>query len=262
MASPYFYITDLTTTIALDDTVSELILGGNKRSFNVVEYAGSNGGILKGNGNYSPKTFKVSRREYAVGTNETAWNSRRSLFMQMVTKAYYIPIYLYVQYTEYAIVMRTRIYCTDIPEDKYKYIKVSDIRSFTFVSPDGFYEDVAVTTVTEAITTGAEQAVEVVNYGNIDCPMICKFTPTGNETIFQVLIYNNYGFRLEGSFTAGIQITYNTETGAMTIGGSVVNAKQYLTQGNVFEIPTGTSNIYVGASGPGAFVCTFQGRSI
>lgn len=262
MSAPYFYITDGTTTISLDDTVSQLTLGGNTRAFNVIEYAGSHGGFITGIGNYSPKKFKVTRREYATGSNVNAWNARRNAFMAMATKAYFTPVYLYLQDGEETVVLRTRIYCTDIDGDKYEYIKVSDKRDFTFISSAGFYENTSVTTDTEAITTGAEQTISITNSGNIECPLICKFTPTGNETIFQAYIYNNYGFRLEGNFKAGILVAYNTETSEMTIGGVSVNSEQYLTAGDVFEIPTGTVNLYVGASGPCEFTYDFYGRYI
>lgn len=262
MASPYFYLTDLTTTISLDDNVSQLILGGNKREFSVINFAGSNGGMIKGNGKYSEKTFKLVRREYATGTNVNAWNARRNAFMAMATKPAYTPVYLYVVNGEDNLTFRTRVYFTDIDGDKYKYIKVSDTRDFTFISPEGFYTSTTLTTATTAITTGAEQTIALSNSGIIECPLLCKFTPTGNETIFQVILYNNYGFRLEGNFNAGVQITYNTASGVMTIGGSEVNAKQYLTQGDIFEIPSGSPNIYVGASGPGSFIYEFYARMI
>jgi hypothetical protein len=257
----YFTLTDLTTTLNLDDEVSKLNLGGSKRGFSLIEFAGQNGAMIKGTGNFGAKTIKFSRREYAVNSDYHAWNSRRDTFIALMTKAANVPVYMVIQ-TATSTYWRTRVYCQEIASLLMNYIKVGDVDEFTLISPDGFFECQTKTTATTAITTGAEQTIAMTNSGNIGCPITCKFTPTGNETILQCLIYDNYGFRLEGTFSAGIEITYHTGTGAMTINGLTVNSKNYLTWGSVFEIPAGSSNIYVGASGPCSFIYDFYARKI
>jgi hypothetical protein len=258
-----YWLYDGTNTLELDERIVKLSLGGNKRAFSFKNYMGANGASIRGFGEYSTKKFILTRIEKAESGDLSAWNSRRNDFMIWATKARVTDVWLYQKDGENSITMRTKVYFSKIPSDQYDHLLISKERPFELISPSGVWENTTATTDTEAITSSVEQTVSITNNGNIEAPIQCKFTPTGNETLFSCYLYNNYGFTLERSFfTAGQQIIYDTEDNVMTIAGTEVELAQYLTAGSVFNIPTGTFNLYVKCSGPGTFAYSFNQRYI
>jgi hypothetical protein len=63
---------------------------------------------------------------------------------------------------------------------------------------------------------------------------------------------------LQGNFFAGTEITYNTESGALTIAGQSVDPTLYLSAGSVFNVQPGSQSIYVTCSGAGTFEYEFN----
>jgi phage-related protein len=102
--------------------------------------------------------------------------------------------------------------------------------------------------------------VSIANNGIWDTPIQLKYTPTANETLFQVRKTDNFGIRLEGSFNAGEQIIYDTSDNTLTIDGTEQNLAQFRTGGSVFNIDPGTNDIYVQCSGAGTFAYEFNER--
>lgn len=263
----YFWLYDGTNTLDIDATVNGLSLGGSKRNFDVIEFAGSNGGSIRGFGNYQPKTIIVTRKERAEGTDATAWNSRRNDLMKWFTRPAYQTIYFYVKDGEASNTLRTRVYCQELDQDSYKYYRVTENeRAFKLISPTGYFENVTANTNALsplAITSNTEQTITFTNNGNIECPLLCQFTPTANETSFQVNLAEGYGFKLEETyFLAGQEIIYDTSNGGLTINGAAQSPLQFLTAGSIFQIPPGSVTLYITCSGAGSFEYSFNERYI
>jgi hypothetical protein len=165
----YFWLQDEDANILeLDSTVQELTLGGNKRGFSVSEFLGANGGSVRGWGAYSQKEFLVSRKEKVEGSDATAWNSRRNAFMVWFTKPRYKAVYLHIKTGEGDVELKTRVYCEEIPEDKYKFYRISDTRSFKLFAPSGTFENVTATTGDKTYTgIIANDPVTIVNNGYV-----------------------------------------------------------------------------------------------
>jgi hypothetical protein len=260
VADHFWLQDDDANKLILDSTVQELTLGGNKRAFKVVEFLGAAGGFVRGFGNVSQKKFIVTRTEKIESGDETAFNSRRFDFTKWFSYPRWKNIWFYILDGESSITMRTKVYAVQIPEDKYKYYHIATGRSFMLVSPKGIFENTTADTDTEAITSSLEQTVSITNDGIWDTPIKLKFTPTGNETVFQVRKTDNFSVRLEGNFNAGDQVVYDTADNSLTIDGVEQNPTQYITSGSVFNIDPGTQDLYVKTSGAGTFAYEFNER--
>lgn len=263
MAQYWLYLDDdSSATLDLDDEINELTLGGNKRRFKFLDYAGQSGAAVRGFGSYGKKSFLVTRIDKVEGSDVTAWNSRRNDFMQHFTTPAYKTQYLYCKDGENSLTLRTRVYCEEIPADKYKNYRITDKRTFKVVSPSGVWESTTATTDTLAITGSAEQQLSITNSGILECPMTINFTPTAAETSWRVKIFEGWGIRFSGTFAAGVQVSYNMKTGKMTIGGAEVNAAIYIAAGSAFQLPSGTTTAYIKCSGAGSFSYSFNARYI
>ena len=264
MANFWLYLADdSSATLNLDDEVNELTLGGNKRRFKFLDYAGQSGAAVRGFGSYGKKTYLVTRIDKIETGDTTAWNSRRNDFMKHFTTPVYKTQYLYLADGEASITARTQIYTEEIPSDKYKNYRISDKRTFKIISPSGVWENTTATTGSLAITSSTEQTTTITNNGIIECPMTVEFTPTANETEFRIKIAEGYGIKFGGSFIAGVKISYNMKTGILTIGGSEVNTASYISAGtSPFQIPVGSTIAYIKTSGAGTFEYSFNERYI
>jgi hypothetical protein len=90
-----------------------------------------------------------------------------------------------------------------------------------------------------------------------------SYTPTATAVIFRVILYSNFGFTLTVSgITSGSKISLDTSNGKLEIAGVVKQLSQFLTSGSVFNIPAGTSTIYVSVDEPGTFEYSFNERFI
>jgi hypothetical protein len=256
----YYYLSNLSTTYDFDDNVFTIDLGMPKRNWKIDNNAGSHGGILRNQGLYEHRVINVELK--FKGTGATTFAATRNNFLKWINKAHYQPLYFYVLHADGSTTTRTQCYPSPASSEKYKYIKVSENVNFDFFCPNPFFENVSSDTGTLAITGATEQTQAVTNDGNIDCPVRCKFTPTAAQTFFQVKLAEDYGFRLEGNFSSGVQVVYDTSDGSMTIGGVEVLASQYLTSGSVFNIVPGSNNLYVTCSGAGTFGWGFAERYI
>lgn len=258
----YFWISNGTTTLNLDDYVSSLEVGGLKRNFNVEDFAGTNGGYLKGIGNFSPRKLKFQKIERAEGTDGTAFNSRRNDFMAFFLKPFWEDWYFYIKDGEGTSTYRTLCYCTDIDSDKYKYVRISDDKKFEIILPNPVFESTTVNSTNVAITGSNEQTVTITVGGNTDANPIYSFTPTAAETSFQVSSSEGWKWRLDGTFALGVQISFNMGNGELTIGGAVVDLTSYLIAGSPFPLVCGTNTIYVKCSGAGTFNYSYSNRIV
>jgi hypothetical protein len=259
-----WYLSDLTNPFDLGSNCKELTLGGSKRSYKVIDYIGSNGGTLRGFGNYSSKTFQVSINLRATSGQASYHNATRTLINQWFSRMIYDPVYLYIVTSDASpVTKRTKVYCTDFGAEKIKYERGLIEKNFTLVSPSGYFENVTATTGTQALANSSVYTVSVTNAGDIDCPVKLKYTPTGNETYFIVEIADTFGFKLGATyFNAGEQIIYNTANNALTINGVAINVSNYLISGSIFNLSPGVNTLYVQASGAGAFAYEYNTRYI
>lgn len=260
----YLWIYDATNdeTLNLDSICRNINLGGNKRSFDIVEFAGADGGYVKGYGNYSPKTYKIGRIEYKEAGDVHFWNSRRDDCIKFFTKPPYVSLYLYMKNGENDATYRTPIVCTDIADLDMKNMISSGDYLITLVAYEGFLTKTTATTDSLSITSSSAHILSITNNGLIECAPTFNFTPTGTEESYAVKLGESYGFLLEGTFTAGYEISYNMGTGVLSIGGAMVSLSNYLTKGSRFKIPSGTYTIYITCSGPGSFDYEFYERKI
>jgi len=259
--STYFWLDNGSTTIAFDDEVSELEISGNSRDYKAVEITGTDGGTITGYGTYSPKTITISRKE-TKGSAGTAWNTARNTFMSWLTTPATTDLYFYLLSGEGTLTVGGKVYPQKIGGDKYKYYGISETREFTLLLPQGYLENINASTGSSAIADDSEHTVSITNSGLLDVPAVLSFTPTGAETMFQCQTADNFGFRLEGNFSSGVKVSYDTADGSLTIGGVAQNALQYLTAGSVFKLLPGTNSVYVQCSGAGSFDYSFKTRYI
>lgn len=261
-----FWLSDDSTTLDLGDNVRKITLGGSEREYTIEKFARSNGGWIKGIGNYSPKKFSLTRDDFMESSSELhAWNARRNEFIKWATRESYEDIYLNMYYSTGAstdaIILRTLVYFTDIPEDEFEGSWATNFkRKYTLISPSGIWETTTEVTGSTAITSTNEQAVIITNGGNVACSPTFTFTPDGACSVFQVRIAEGYGFRLDGTFST-IAISYNMDTGNLTIGGAVVDYTNYLTMGTPFNFPVKSTYVYITASS-GTFEWNFKQRYI
>lgn len=258
-----FWLYDGTNTLVLDSTVQEINIGGIKRDYNVKEYSGAPGGQIRGFGVPGPRKFMVTRLERAEGTDINFWNSRRNDFVKWATKARYETVYLYIRNGEDNLTVRARCYPSVIGSDKSSFFKITDEKEFELLIPDGLFSDIATTTENKTITNGTPHTLNITNNGTWEAPGQFKFTPTADESLFQVEIGDQFGFRLESSpFTAGKQIVYDTYDNSLTVAGVPVQLSQFLTKGSVFNIPQGDSTLNILTSGAGSFQLTYNARYV
>jgi hypothetical protein len=255
-----FWLSDGTNTLELDDNIQEMSLGGNKRNYKTKPFLGASGGFIRGFGTLSSKTLKVARKERVEGSDITAWNSRRNVFQSWFTRPRHQDIYFYMQNGEQTLELRALCYAMRLPEDKYKNYRISDMREFLIEIPRGFLESTTSSTGSQAVIAG-NNTVTVNNNGLLELPIIAKFTPTAQESLFSAKIADKFGFVLQKiNFSAGVEIAYNTGNNTMTIGGLTQKVSQFLTNGGVFNLPPGETDLIVNVSGPGTFSYTFEER--
>lgn len=258
-----FWLSDDSTTLDLGDNVHTISLGGNNRNFNVVEFANSNGGYLRGVGNYSPKKFTFTRDDYITTSAEQhPFNSQRNTFMKWFTRSFTTYVYLNMAYSTDLITLRTKVYPTKLPEDEFANNWVRDFgREFEVISPSGIWETTTQITTSVTISSSNEQEITITNNGVIECAPIFSFTPSTGCSVFQVKMADNFGFRLEATFSSGVQISYYMNTGILTIGGAEVDVSNYLILGSPFLFPAKTTSIFVTACN-GVFEYSFPLRYI
>lgn len=257
-----FWLYDGTNTLDLDATVQELKLGGSKRSYKVAPFAGSAGGFIRGFGTVGSKTFSFSRKEKVEGSDITAWNSRRNDLASWALRSRTENIYLRIRDGENSFTVQTLIYFTEIGVDKYKNYRITDMKEYKMISPKGVLENIVATTGSQAVVEG-DNTVTVVNSGIMECPIKCKFTPTGIESKFGTRIADQFGFVLEKLyFSSGLQIVYDTADNRLTIDGESQKVTQFLSSGSVFMLPPGSTDLLVNVSGPGTFAYEFNTRFV
>ena len=259
------YLYDGTNTLELDSEAVEITIGGNSRRFDFIDYAGQSGSQIRGIGSYSRKKFVVTHKEYAESGDTNAWNSRKTDFESWFTRPVWDTIWLYIVAGEGTPTIRTRVYCTKIPDMVLSYLKFADSRSFEIVSIDGIFESTSSTSDTLAITGSTEQEDTIVVTGTIEASPVFSYTPTGDsETLFRVKTAENYLFEITHptAFNAGSEIAYDMSTGKLTFGGAQVIAGQYLTKGSPFNLPVGTNTVYITCSGAGTFGWSYNARYI
>jgi len=213
-------------------------------------------------GHYDDRTIKVSMI-FSNTTGNTTWNSTRNDFFEWINTANWDNLWFYIKHNDGTTITRTRCYPSPSSSEKYNYIKVSEAMTFEFLCPKPYFTNTTASTGTKAIADSSEHSQAITNNGNLETSIQCKFTPTGTETLFQVELADDYGFRLEKyNFAAAEQIVYDTADGSMTINSLSVNASQYLTAGTIFNLPIGASTLYITCSGAGTFAWSFSERYI
>ena len=259
----WLYDDSSSDTLILDSTVQEVSIGGADRDYKVIDYAGAPGGQIRGFGVIGPRKLRVGRKEKAESGDINFFNSRRENLIEWFSKPRYKNIWLYIRNGEDDTTVRTRAYPQQISDDKFKFLRITDMKSFDLLLPDGVFQNISASTGTLAITGSTTQQQALTNNGTWETPIELKFTPTGNETLFQVELSDQFGIRLEkNDFTAGQQIVYNTLDGSMTIGGLDVLPSQFLTAGTVFNIPPGACTLDIKCSGAGTFAWSYNERYI
>jgi hypothetical protein len=257
-----FWLSDLTSTLVLDSNVSEITLGAVKRQFDFVPFVGSHGGQVKGMGQLGVRTFAIARREYVETSDLNFVNSRRTDLLTWFLKAGWTNIYLYRTNGENTITSRTLIFTDQLGAETGSSLRITNSRQITVTSPWGYFQRTTATTDSEAIPDDAVNEVDIDNDGDIETPVEFTFTPTGDETMFSVIMNDQFGFILTGSFSAGVDVVYNTGTNVVTIDGNIQQTTQYLSQGGVFNLPSGTTTLTVLCSGACTMAWSFYERYI
>jgi hypothetical protein len=262
MAAPYYYLYDGTNTLNLDANMYKVNLGTPRRKYVIRKYAGSHGGKVQGTGLYEPRQIKVETRFSNVGGNNT-WDSNRSDLWAWINRAKQDNLWFYIKHNDDSTITRVRCYPTPSGSEIYSFINVSERFGIRFVCDVPYFEKTTATTGSETVTDSSQNTFTITNGGDLETSCKFKFTPTADETSFQVELASNFGFTLEKvSFLAGQQIIYDTGNGQLTIAGSEYNPVQILTSGGVFNLAPGSNSVYVTCSGAGTFAYEFSERYI
>jgi hypothetical protein len=251
-----------TEILNLDNSVIELEIGGVKRAFNIEEFGGSNGGYFKGFGNITSRKIKVTRIDKAAQGDATAFNSDRNDFMKWFTKEAWQTTYFNILDGEGVNTYQAEVKCGVIPEDKYKFYRITDGRAFTLLLKDGLFTSTSESSGSLAITGSTQQTTTITVGGNIGVWPTFKFTPTGLESSFQVSVADGWKFTLSGTFAAGVQLSYNMQNGELLIDNATVNVGAYLTGGSPFPLKVGDNTVYVLCSGAGLFEYNYYNRVV
>jgi hypothetical protein len=253
---------DDSNTLDLDENVTEISMGSMKRSFSIIDNMGTNGGTIRGFGTFKSRTFEVSRRDYATGSETNFVNDTRDNFLKFFTAQRTKNIYFNVRSADDTKTYRTKVYTTDIGADKFNYITINESKSFKLISPTGIFYDITETTDTTSISANVEETISLSVNGTIESPLICEFVPDTNCSLFQVIRNDDFGFRLQGDFTAGQKIAFNTATNELSIAGVLQKTSQFLTGGSLFNLFADTTELYVLADQDGDFSYRYNARYI
>lgn len=259
-----FWLSDATTTIDLGDEVKTITLGNSDRQFNVENFARSNGGYLKGFGNYSPKVFTFSRDDFiTISDEQHAWNGQRNSFMQWLTRDATTYIYLNMAYSTDSITLRTKVYPTKLPKDTFNGNWNTNFdREFELISPTGFWETTTDIAASFNLTSTNEHEITLTNNGIIECAPIFNFTPISSAVLFQVKLSEGYGFRLEGTFSSGVTISFDMSNSKFYIDNNETDLTNYLTAGSPFLFPPYQSKSLFVYGSSGVFSYSFKERYI
>lgn len=260
MAGPYYFLDDETNTLDLDSTFFTVNLGTPRRRYSIIPFGGSNGGYINGTGLYESREIVITTRY--TSTNINTWTSTRNNLFDWINKAKWEEVNFKIKFDDDSTIVKTRVYPSPANAEVYNFIRVSERVSFRFLCEKPYFENVTGTTGSQAIPDNSTQTVNIDNTGKYETSAKFKFTPTGNETLFQVELANNFGFTLGGSFNAGVQVVYDTGNNSLTIGGVAFNALQFLTSGGPFNMPVGAVDYFVTTSGPGSFAYEFNERYV
>lgn len=263
--SNYFYLKNETTSETLDlgTTVTELSFGGNKRNFNLNEFGSINGAYISGFGNYSPKKFSVVIPLRRASGNNTYFDLTRSTLLQWFCKATTDQIYLYVLTGDISSpkTLRTRVYCTNLSDEKIKNYHVTE-KTIELISPSGVFVNTTITTYSVNIVSTGLHTLTVTNSGNIECPFILTYTPSVAATYAIILQYDNTGFKIAGTFPVSLEAIYNEDTGVFSIGGTEYNLADFLTNGSCFNLAPGAQTLNIYASNDGTIEIEFYEQFI
>lgn len=256
------WLDNSSTTFDIDEQFIDVTIGKVKRNFKIENYLGASGGLIKGFGTYTPRDFTLTRSERARTGDITAWNSQRNELISFLTIRPDVELWLYMRDGEDAKDLKMRVYPEDFGAEKFKNYNKIDDRSIKLLAPAGLWQNDNASTGDEAIVGSAAQTVSITNNGNVECPAIFSFTPTATETSFKVKLVSSYEFKLDGTFPAGQAVEYHMNDNKLYINDIEYQTSQFLTNGSVFMLPTGTNNVEVTCSGAGTFSYEFNERYV
>lgn len=251
----YYWLEEGANQLILDTTALKLDLGMTSRKFAITQYAGRDGGSVRGFGGLKPKPIKFSIRSTQDSTSVTAFNNARLAIQAWLMKSATKDVYFHLVNSSDSVEYRTLISPNSAGSDVYsKHYGATDIRSFQIISLWGYYEkEVATTTNYSYTTADAEESFAVTVAGIVDTFPIVKFTPTANATYIDVKLSQTYGFRLErNNFPAGSQVIYSCKDNSLTIGGVTYQTRQFLTAGSGFFVSNGSNTLYITSDSAGA----------
>jgi hypothetical protein len=243
----YYWFYDGTNTLTIDDNFLELSVSQVSRKYKVIEYAGRNGGQIRGFGSYSPRTVSVTRKDRKTSTSETAWNNLRTQFMTWMTKPKTTTVWFYVKDSDTAVEYRMQVYPESVGADKYsRHFSLSDPKAYNFLAPSGVLERTSATTTNYSYTGPGSESFTVTNGGTVETFPVIKVTPSADATFIDVKIADNFGVRLQKTnFNSGEQVVYDCSDNSMTIDGTAVLTRQYLTAGSAFFLQAGSNTVYI-----------------
>lgn len=247
----------------LDDNIQKVTLGATKRNYSLVDFAGANGGYIKGFGSASSKKFVVSRREKIESGDKSFFNSRRDDILAFMNIPRWKKLYFYVRNGEDSATYRTEVFCNQIGSEKFEFLHITDAKEFELISPSGLFENIVETTDSQSIIGGVNTSVSITNTGTWECPAQLIYTPSSNASIIQFQIADEFGVRLEKLyFNSGSEVIYDTKDNSLSIGGQKVQTSQYLTDGGTFNFPIGSFVLKVFSDVSGTFEYIYTERKI
>jgi hypothetical protein len=256
------YLTDGSNTLAIDDIFSSFSLGGVNKRLDFVDYAGADGGYIKGFGSYGSRKLILSRREKKASGDYTFFESA-----ERITVNKWIGLN-----TELDLVIEDKNgykYTTpcrilSAGSEKVSRLAITDIRDIEVILFKGVFEIDQKTTVSDSFLLGVEKSVTITPSYTADTPGVVTITADGSGTFVMVYLDSYFGFKLERSFIAGDIISYDMVNDILYFNGVSVDKGQFLTQGNLFSLPVslGTFSVYVTADFDGDIDIEYYNRYV
>lgn len=208
MAIYYLAVEGEAGTLDLDDYVQDIELDLPSRDFKLIDTL-SNGGVIRGFGNFSGRKMQVSTKFRA--SNET----QRQTILQWFSRAASKEMYLYKAISGFT--GRMRVWGMPSGGESYKQVSISDSIKFTLFSKSTFFEATTLTTAATISVTSTTMQNETVTVNGADVNPIFYFTPSADFSFIQIKNSENYGLRSDYTFISGTEIIIDTRSSTLTI---------------------------------------------
>lgn len=239
----YFYLwngSSLDTPFVIEDEANNINFGQTERFYDALETFSDNT-IISGIGNLKPRSFDFDLI-YTAGTDETAWNSKRSTLLKMMALPKWEELFLYSKDTD-NLVRRARIYPKGISNESYDNLRISNSINYSFLMETAYFEAVNESSVTINIADTNESSTTLTISGETAVSPVITFTTATAFNEFSLKLGSGYGFILDSNFSSGDIIEIDCRTGIIQV--NAIEVSGIMTFGSFFKLQVGDNKIYI-----------------